>query len=230
MNQTNILVVDDEEEIRKILIDCLSDSGYKVLEASDGNEALKIVTEFTPDLILLDIVMPKLSGFQLLRRIKNTLDIPVVVLSARIETTDKLEAFELGADDYITKPFVVEELKARIEVIIKRNKYGRQYKHPDYDDNYLKIELSKHRICISGLEIHLTSKEYDLLELLYLSAGSVLNYRQLLKRIWGSEYMDENELVQAVVKRLRMKIEPNSAYPEYIQTIQSVGYKFKNIE
>ena len=229
MKQANILVVDDEENIREAIKDSLSDLGFRVLQAADGNEALNIITKFTPDLILLDIIMPGMSGYQLLRRIPKILDIPVIILSARTDIVDKVEAFELGADDYIPKPFLIEELRARVQAVLRRKTKEPQLTKPDFDDGHLKIVLAKGRVYLENHDIELTKKEFGVLQELVNRAGTIVLYQNLLHIIWGDEYQNEKELVQAVVKRLRLKIEPDPRKPKYILTVDNIGYRFKDI-
>jgi two-component system KDP operon response regulator KdpE len=223
-----ILVVDDEMSIRELLVDCLCDD-FEAIQAPDGNEALSMVDQASPDLVILDIMMPGLSGFQVLQNIRQTLDTPVIMLSARTDPADKVEAFELGADDYMTKPFVIEELKARIKAVLRRNPDGNSSNRNIFDDGYLRIELIKRRVWVKGQEIGLTPKEFSLLQELFLHAGTVRDYRSLLKTIWGPEYGDEKESVQAVVKRLRSKTERDPRNPQYILTVDNIGYRFKDI-
>jgi two-component system KDP operon response regulator KdpE len=151
------------------------------------------------------------------------------MLSARTDPADKVEAFELGADDYITKPFVIGELKARIKAVLRRNPGKISPDRIDFDDGYLRIELIKKRVRVKGQEVELTPKEFSLLQELFLYAGTVRDYRSLLKTVWGPEYGDEKESVQAVVKRLRSKIEPDPRNPQYILTVNNIGYRFKDI-
>jgi two-component system, OmpR family, KDP operon response regulator KdpE len=223
-----VLVVDDEMSIRELLVDCLCDD-FEAIQASDGSEALSMVDRVSPDLVILDIMMPGLSGFQVLQQIRQTLDTPVIMLSARTDVTDKVEAFKLGADDYMTKPFVIGELMARIKAVLRRNPGKNSPDRIDSDDGYLRIELTKRRVWVKGREVELTPKEFSLLQVLFLGAGAVRDYRSLLKTIWGPEYRDEKESVQAVVKRLRSKIEPDPRNPQYILTVDNIGYRFKDI-
>jgi DNA-binding response OmpR family regulator len=223
-----ILVVDDESTIRQLLADCLSDD-FRVLEASNGNQALSVMDRENPELIVLDIMMAGMDGFQVLHKIRENSAVPVVMLSARIDPVDKIKALKLGADDYVTKPFVIEELKARIKAILRRNAGNDRPRKIDFDDGYLRIDLTKQRVWVNGQGVELTAKELNLLLTLFINAGTVRNYHSLLKTIWGSEYGTEKESVQAVVKRLRHKIEPDPGNPQYILTVDNIGYRFKDI-
>jgi DNA-binding response OmpR family regulator len=228
-SRPRILVVDDEKVIRQLLTDCLSND-FEILEAPNGYEALVIITKTLPDLIILDITMLGLSGFQVLRNIRKNSDIPVIMLSARTDPTDKVESFELGADDYISKPFDIEELNARIRAILRRSASKNKATCTVFSDGRLRIELTKRRVSVEGQEIELTPKEFSLLQELFLGAGMVMDYQNLLKTVWGFEYTkDEKESVRAVVKRLRSKIESDPGNPQYVLTVDGIGYRFKDI-
>jgi DNA-binding response OmpR family regulator len=229
MNE-KILVVDDIEDIRNLLQEALQANGYHTLEAADGREALSMIETKSPDLVVLDIAMPVMSGFQVLRQLRKNSDIPVIMLSARTDTVDKVESLELGADDYITKPFEIAEMTARVEAVLRRRqKMPRVIDKVEFNDGQLMINLAKRHITLKGVEVDLTPKEYDLLRELVLNAGIVLEYQQLLDAVWGKEYGNAKELVQATLKRLRTKIEVDPGNPKYILTISGVGYRFKEL-
>ena len=225
-----ILIVDDEENIRGLLQEVLQAVGYQTFEATSGAQAIHLFEAESPDLVILDISMPGLSGFQVLRRLRLTSEIPVIMLSARIDPIDKVESLQLGADDYITKPFEIEEMTARIEAVLRRRGTStRVSKEVDFNDGRLLIDFIKHKVMVDGKEVELTPKEYSLLRELVLYAGTVLEYQRLLKNVWGIEYEKEKNLVQAVVKRLRSKIEIDPKKPEYILAVEGIGYRFKAI-
>ena len=225
-----ILVVDDIEDIRSLLQEALQANGYHILEATDGHEALSMIETESPDLVILDIAMPVMSGFHVLRQLRKNSDIPVIMLSARTDTVDKVESLELGADDYITKPFEIAEMTARVEAVLRRRKtMPRVIEKVDFNDGQLLINLAKRRVTLKGEEIELTPKEYELLRELVLNAGTVLEYQRILDAVWGKEYGNAKELVQVTLKRLRAKIEVDPRNPKYVLTISSVGYRFKEI-
>ena len=225
-----ILVVDDIEDIRSLLQEALQANGYHTLEATDGREALSMIETESPDLVILDIAMPVMSGFQVLRQLRKNSDIPVIMLSARTDTVDKVESLELGADDYITKPFEIAEMTARVEAVLRRRKtMSRVIDKVDFNDGQLLINLAKRHVTLKGEEVELTPKEYELLRELVLNAGTVLEYQRILDAVWGKGYGNAKELVQVTLKRLRAKIEVDPGNPKYVLTISGVGYRFKEI-
>jgi len=225
-----ILVVDDIEDIRSLLQEALQASGYHTLEAADGREALSMIEAESPDLVILDIAMPVMSGFQVLRQLRKNSDIPIIMLSARTDTVDKVESLELGADDYITKPFEIAEMTARVEAVLRRRKtISNVINKVEFNDGQLLIDLAKRRVTLKGEEVELTPKEYELLRELVLNAGTVLEYQRMLDAVWGKEYGNAKELVQVTLKRLRAKIEVDPGNPKYVLTVSGVGYRFKEI-
>jgi DNA-binding response OmpR family regulator len=225
-----ILVVDDEQEIRGLLLESLREGAYDILEAENGADALRIIEAESPDLVILDILMPNMNGFQVLQQIRETAETPVIMLSARADTVDKVKSFELGADDYVTKPFKLIELTARVAAVLRRTVTNTHNKgKANFNDGRLFIDFTRHQVFVDGKELELTPKEYELLQELVLHAGNVLEYKRLLKNIWGPEYEKEKYLVQAVVRRLRGKIEVNLEKPQYILAVGGVGYRFKTI-
>ena len=213
-----------------MLLDTLSTSGYDAIEAANGEEALRLIdTEFL-DLVILDIMMPGMNGFQVLRQLRKTSDIPVIMLSGRTGTVDKVESLELGADDYVTKPFHLIELTARVAALLRRTvEKNHNVTKPDFDDGRLLIDFSKRQVLIDGKDAELTRKEYALLREFILNAGVLLEYQRLLRDVWGASYKNEKKLVQAVVRRLRCKIKADPEQPQYIQAVEGVGYRFKEI-
>lgn len=225
-----ILVVDDEQEIRELLLDTMRTSGYEASGAANGNEALCLIeTEFF-DLVILDIMIPGMNGFQVLRQLRKTSDIPVIMLSGRSCTVDKVESFELGADDYVTKPFHLIELTARVAALLRRTgEKVQNVAEPYFDDGRLLIDFAKRQVLVDGKDAGLTKKEHELLREFILNAGVILEYQKLLRDVWGARYKNEKKLVQAVVRRLRCKIETDLENPQYILAIEGVGYRFKEI-
>ena len=225
-----ILVVDDQPEIREILLYTLGTAGYEAIEAANGNEALGLIETDFLDLVILDIMMPGMNGFQVLRQLRKTSDIPVIMLSARTDTVDKVESFELGADDYVTKPFTLIELTARVSALLRRT--GEKVQNivePIFDDGRLLIDFTKRQVFVDGKDAELTKKEYALLQEFVLNAGILLEYQRLLRDVWGAGYKNEKKLVQAMVRRLRCKIEADLENPQYILAVEGVGYRFKKI-
>lgn len=228
MPNEKILIIDDESNIVELIKYNLEMNGYKVLYAYDGNEGLNIAREQKPDLILLDIMLPKMDGFDVCKEIKKDKDIehiPVIMLTAKGEEFDKILGLELGADDYITKPFSVRELLARIKAVMRRNKKEENSQVIKLDN--LIIDFDKHEVLKSGKKVDLTLKEFELLRLLILNKGKVLTRDFLLDKIWGYEYYGETRTVDVHVRHLRQKIEDDDKNPRYIETIRGIGYKFK---
>jgi DNA-binding response OmpR family regulator len=226
MNE-KILIVDDTADIRELLQEALQIAGYAVCEAANGTKALQLIKTEFPDLVILDIAMPDISGFQVLRELRKTLKTPVIMLSARAETADKVESLQLGADDYMTKPFQIAEMTARIEAVLRRTTKSAIPGNVDFNDGRLIIDFAKHYITLADKELELTPKEYELLRELVLNAGIALKYERILTDIWGFEYRDEKKLVHAIVRRLREKIEADPKKPSYIIAISGIGYRFK---
>jgi len=225
-----ILVVEDEKDIRELLQVTLEAAGYETLKAANGDEALHIIEAESPDLVVLDILMPGMSGFQVLRQLRETSDTPVIMLSARTDIVDKIESFELGADDYITKPFRLIELTARVAAVLRRTETKtHNVGKTAFNDGRLVIDFTKHQVLVDGKDAELTRKEYALLQEFVLNAGTLLEYQRLLRDVWGAGYKNEKKLVQAVVRRLRCKIEADLDNPQYILAIEGVGYRFKEI-
>lgn len=216
-----ILVVDDEERIRSVIKTYANNEGYHVFEAAEGYEAIAIVEKNDIDLIVLDIMMPKLDGFTTLKRIKKIKNIPVIMLSARHEEYDKLYGFELGVDDYVTKPFSLKELMARIKVILERSQ-------PNYNTTYtfegLFIDLDSHVVKVDDEVIHLTPKEFELLQCLIERDGRVVSREQFLSELWSYDYYGDDRTVDTHIKMLRASL---GVYRKFIVTVRGIGYKFE---
>jgi two-component system alkaline phosphatase synthesis response regulator PhoP len=224
-----ILVVDDEQEIRELLLYTLTTAGYETAGAANGDEALRLIETELPDLVILDIMMPGMNGFQVLRQLRKTSDIPVIMLSGRTGTVDKVESFELGADDYVTKPFHLIELTARVAALLRRTVEKVQNVEPNFDDGRLLIDFTKRQVFVDGKDAELTKKEYALLREFVINTGILLDYQRLLRDVWGAGYNNEKKLVQSMVRRLRCKIEADPEKPQYILAVEGVGYRFKEI-
>lgn len=223
-----ILVVDDEEPIQELLKFNLEKEGYQVLIAGDGPEALEVLEKKQPDLVVLDIMLPGMSGLEVcseIRRIPKFADLPVIMLTARGEEIDKVLGLEIGADDYITKPFSPRELIARIRARLRRIK-------PTEEENYilwqdLRIDLDRFQVFVRGELIELTPKEFELLRVLASHPGKVFSREELLERIWGYEYMGDTRTVDVHIRHLRQKIERDPSNPEYLETMRGIGYRLK---
>ena len=226
-----ILIVDDEKPISDIIKFNLVKEGYEIETAFDGEEALKKVYQFQPDLVLLDVMLPKLDGFQVCRRIREAFNMPIIMLTAKEEEVDKVLGFELGADDYITKPFGMRELIARVKANIRRLSLveiegGTSAGNMIYAGK-LVIDLDRYEVSKDDQVIELTLREFELLKFLAIQANQIFTREQLLKDVWGYEYFGDIRTVDVTVRRLREKVEDDSSEPTYIMTKRGVGYYFK---
>lgn len=225
----NILIVDDEKAIADIIKFNLEKEGYSVYTANDGEEGIKKVFELMPDLVLLDIMMPKKDGFQVLKEIRAKYQIPVIMLTAKEEEVDKVLGLELGADDYVVKPFSMRELMARVKANLRRVDYGNTSNGNTGDLislNGLEIDLGKYEVKKDGKMIELTLREFELLKYLASNSEQVFSREQLLEEVWGYEYYGDIRTVDVTVRRLREKIEDNNGEFKYIMTKRGVGYYF----
>ena len=221
-----ILLVDDEIPIQRAVAPLLRSRGYEVDVAATGDDALKSVRTHPPDLIVLDLGLPDIEGTEVCRRIRAESAIPIVVLSARGAEADKVTALDLGADDYVTKPFGPEELLARIRVALRRIFSTDEAPSGRLERGDLIIDYDRHRVVRGDEEIRLTPKEFDLLELLARNAGRVLTHRAILKAIWGPNSVNQPEHLWVLVAQLRKKLEPDPAHPRYLLSEPWVGYRF----
>jgi len=227
-----ILVVDDEKPIVEILQYNLEKEGYKVITAYDGEEALKMVDTDHPSLIVLDIMLPHKDGFSVCREIRSKWDIPIIMLTAKEMEMDKVLGLELGADDYVTKPFSAREVSARVKALLRRSKLEERY--PGENKNEIKagtIVVDQNEMQVYNLEkpVELTLREYNLLVYLITRPGFVFSREQLLDQVWGYDYIGEDRTVDVTVRRLREKLEQDPAQPEYIKTKRGVGYYFRSL-
>lgn len=231
MSYGKILIIDDEQHIVELLRFNLESNGYEVLDASDGREGLEKAVETLPDLILLDLMLPSIDGIEVCRQLRkdqSTEDIPIIMLTAKSEETDKIIGLEIGADDYMTKPFSVRELLARVKAVLRRKSDTKD----KLADEIIKIgeiaiDESKHEVTKRSEKLDLTLKEFKLLKLLARNRGRVLSRNYLLDEIWGADYFGEIRTVDVHIRHLRKKIEDDDRNPEYIETIRGVGYKIK---
>ena len=224
-----VLVVDDEKLIVKGIRFSLEQDGMEVECAYDGEEALKLATENQYDMILLDIMLPKMGGFEVCQQIRGFSDVPIVMLTAKGDDMDKILGLDYGADDYITKPFNILEVKARIKAIMRRTSGKREKEEAVkvIESGDLKLDGESRRLFILGKEINLTAKEFDLLELLVMNPGKVYSRENLLNIVWGYEYPGDVRTVDVHVRRLREKIEKNPSEPKYVHTKWGVGYYYQ---
>jgi len=224
-NALRVLVVDDERAIRRFLRTSLMAHGYAVYEASTGQEALSAVVGDRPDLIVLDLGLPDLNGLEVTRQLREWTRIPIIVLSVREEEATKVAALDVGADDYLTKPFGIAELMARIRVALRHAEQPAG--EPVFEVGDLRMDRARRQVLMAGNEIVLTPTEYDLLRVLVQYAGKVLTHRQLLRQVWGTGYELETHLLQVNISNLRRKIEPDPSRPSYIITEVGVGYRLR---
>jgi len=223
--KSKILVVDDEPKIRMFIRYNLEARGYEVHLAEDGLAATEMTGLINPDVIILDVNMPRMNGIEACRRIREWADTPIIILSVRDEEADKVRALDEGADDYVTKPFGIEELLARIRVALRRSP-GAEPPPPIFSAGDLEVDFSKHVVKRRGETLRLTRTEYELLAYLVSNCGKVLTHRDILHNVWGPEYGEESEYVRTFVRQLRRKIEDDPSSPRFIITEPRVGYRF----
>ena len=224
----NILIVEDEKPIAEIIKFNLEKEGYRTSVAYDGEDGLHKAITLNPDLILLDVMLPKLDGFQVCREIRKTLTVPILMLTAKEEEVDKVLGFEMGADDYITKPFGMRELLARVKANLRRTDVDIDNKTKGiFSINGITIDFAKYEVRKNDEVIDLTLREFELLKFLAVQAEQVFTREQLLRQVWGYEYYGDIRTVDVTVRRLREKIEDDSGTPEYIMTKRGVGYYFR---
>ncbi|HEV2385621.1 MAG TPA: response regulator transcription factor [Candidatus Acidoferrales bacterium] len=225
MSGAAILVVDDEPQIRRVMRTTLAAGGYAVREARSGEEALEQVRGKPPDLVLLDVNMPGMDGLETCREIRERSDVPIIMLTVRGGERDKVKALDAGADDYVVKPFGIEELLARIRAALRRSAAAESTPPVDFPD--LRIDFESRKIAVKGKPVRLTPKEFELLRQLVANAGKPLSHRRLLQAVWGPDYGEESEYLRVFINQLRKKIEPDPRRPRYIRTEPWVGYRFE---
>jgi len=224
MSAATILVVDDEPQIRRVMLTTLSSHGYTVVEGRSGEEALDKLRTERPDLILLDVNLPGISGIETCREIRSSSDVPIIMLTVRNTERDKVQALDAGADDYVVKPFGVEELMARIRATLRRA--SPEETIPAFLSDELKIDFEKRLVIVKGRPVRLTPKEFELLRQLVSNTGKAQAHRRLLQAVWGPDYGEETEYLRVFINQLRKKIEPDPANPQYIHTEPWIGYRF----
>ena len=225
MNPATILVIDDEPQIRRVLRSTLSSQGYVIIEAKTGEEGIEAARKSKPDLVLLDVNMPGMGGIETCREIRRGSSAPIIILTVRSAERDKVLALDAGADDYVVKPFGIEELLARIRASLRRHAQGEALE--PLHSKELSVDFERRQVIACGKEVHLTPKEYEVLKLLVVNQGKPLTHRRLLQSVWGPDYGDETENLRVVINQLRKKIESDPAHPKLLLTEPWVGYRFQ---
>jgi two-component system, OmpR family, response regulator RegX3 len=225
---TRVLVVEDEESFSDALSYMLRREGYEVEVAGTGIEALTSFDRSGADLVLLDLMLPGLSGTEVCRELRTRSHVPIIMVTARDSEVDKVVGLELGADDYVTKPFSSRELVARIRAVLRRGAEPEELMLNVVEAGPVRMDVERHVVTVDGHQVALPLKEFDLLELLLRNAGRVLTRGQLIDRVWGADYVGDTKTLDVHVKRLRAKIEPDPANPKYLVTVRGLGYKFES--
>ncbi|HEY0168445.1 MAG TPA: response regulator transcription factor [Jatrophihabitans sp.] len=223
---TRVLVVEDEESISDPLSYMLRREGFEVSVAETGPDALRQFERDGADLVLLDLMLPGLSGTEVCRSLRQKSNVAIIILTARDSEVDKVVGLELGADDYVTKPFSHRELLARIRAVLRRGAENEELLSSTIEAGPVRLDVERHTVAVNGATVALPLKEFDLLELLLRNSGRVLTRGQLIDRIWGSDYVGDTKTLDVHVKRLRAKIEPDPANPKHLLTVRGLGYKF----
>jgi two-component system KDP operon response regulator KdpE len=226
MSAGKILIVDDEPQIRRVLRVILAAVTYEVADARSGQTALIRFREFLPDLVLLDLNMPGMGGLEVCRAIRETSEVPIIILTVRADEGEKVEALDAGADDYMTKPFGKRELLARIRAALRRSSAGPGSSPKTFAKGDLVIDFEKRKVRSGEKDVRLTPKEFELLRYLVVNAGKPVPHRELLQAVWGPDYGDQSDYLRVFMTHLRKKIEPNPANPRYILTDPWIGYRF----
>jgi two-component system, OmpR family, KDP operon response regulator KdpE len=226
MSKGRVLVVDDEQQLRRAVGRALIARGYQVEMATDGEEALTTAPVFQPDLVVLDLNLPGLDGLAVCRQLRDQSPVPILVLSVRDDDTDKVAALDLGADDYLTKPFSVEELMARVRALLRRANAQEASRPRRFHTAQLDIDLEAHRVVRAGTQVRLTKTEWGLLEALCQHPGKLLTRRWLLERVWGPSYADDIDVLRVFISQLRKKIEADPGRPQIITTDPGIGYRW----
>jgi two-component system KDP operon response regulator KdpE len=220
-----VLVVDDEPAIRRFLRVTLDAQGYQVYEAQTGQEALQAVPGCRPDVVILDLGLPDMEGHEVIRKLREWSPVPIIVLSVREHEQEKITALDAGADDYVTKPFAVGELTARLRAALRRT--ANAGKEAVFEVGDLRVDMGRRQVSLAGQEVSLTPTEYELLRALAQHGGRVLTHHQLLRQVWGASYEPETHLLRVNISNLRRKLEPDPSRPQYLLTEPGVGYRLK---
>lgn len=224
---TRVLVVEDEVNLREPLVYLLQKEGYDVIEAEDGRVALELFESHNPDLLLLDLMLPGLSGNEVCRQIRTSSEVPIIMLTAKGDEVDKVVGLELGADDYVTKPYKTSELLARMRAVLRRGRKVAQVEQGTLRAGPVVMDIERHIVTVSGERIQMPLKEFELLELLMENVNRVLTRGQIIDRVWGSNYFGDTKTLDVHVKRIRSKIEEDPSRPKLLQTVRGLGYKFE---
>lgn len=231
--KTTILTADDDPQLLRLMTRNLQLEGYDVLAASDGQQALEQIEQKVPDLVLLDVMMPRLDGFTVCHKVREFSSVPIIIVTARGQDQDKIRGLDLGADDYLTKPFSIDELLARVRAVLRRSQFAAKESSRGLQamttTGELAIDYAQHLVTLAGKEILLTPTEYRILAYLAQNAGRVVTQDLLLEHVWGSEYLGESHMLQVNINRLRRKLEDDPTHPRYIQTKVGVGYSLASI-
>lgn len=223
---TRVLVVEDEESFSDPLAYMLRKEGYEVAVAASGPDALREFDRSGADLVLLDLMLPGLSGTEVCRQLRQRSNVPVIMLTAKDSEVDKVVGLEIGADDYITKPYSSRELLARVRAVLRRGAEPPEIASPVLEAGPVRMDVERHVVSVNGEVVQVPLKEFELLEVLLRNAGRVLTRGLLIDRVWGADYVGDTKTLDVHVKRLRSKIEPNPAEPRYLRTVRGLGYKF----
>jgi two-component system KDP operon response regulator KdpE len=226
MSAGRVLILDDEAQIRRVLRTALVAGGFVVREARSGEDTLEMIREEMPDLLIVDINLPGMSGFEVCREIRESCDVPIIMLSVRNNERDKVRALDAGADDYVVKPFGIQELLARIRANLRRHAAGADQPPLTFQSEDLTIDFAQRRVVARGRETRLTPKEFELLQYLVTHPNKALPHRELLQAVWGPDYGDQVEYLRVFINQLRKKIEPLPSKPRYLVTEPWVGYRF----
>jgi DNA-binding response OmpR family regulator len=227
---SRILIVEDDTNLLETIKYNLRKEGYEVSTASDGVQAIEIARRDKPDLLLLDIMLPKISGFEICRILRREMTVPIIMLTAKADETDKIVGLEIGADDYMTKPFSMRELLARVRAMLRRIKMAESSTVTEpvvLKTNNLQIDMARHRVSLSGSVLELSPKEFDLLAFLATNKGLVFNREQLLEKVWGYDFAGDTRTVDVHIRWLRQKIEANPGHPQFLVTVRGTGYKLE---
>jgi len=226
-----VLIIDDDATFRNLVEQVITQKGYQVLKASSGREGLRLMFDQRPDLVLLDVVMPSIDGWQVCTRIREISDVPIIMITGRHKSEeDIVRGLDYGADDYLTKPVRSKELVARVQAILRRAElpYLQDIRQGIiYSDDFLTVDITERKVTVNGKRVKLTPREFRLFTLLVENAGRILTHKQLLEKVWGWEYTDDVDYVRIYISHLRQKIEPDPSLPKYITTESGVGYYFQ---
>jgi two-component system OmpR family response regulator len=230
MNSNNILIVEDDVNLLETFKYNLHKEGYTIVTAVDGEQAIEIARREKPDLIILDIMLPKVNGFEVCRILRKEMTVPILMLTAKVDETDKIVGLEIGADDYMTKPFSMRELLARVRAMLRRTKMvelASAGEPASLKIGNLEVDVARHQVSLSGAALELSPKEFDLLAFLAKNRGLVFNREQLLEKVWGYDYAGDTRTVDVHIRWLRQKIETNPAHPKRLVTVRGTGYKLE---